>query len=71
VLTGRYGTGFALGLLAKDVRIAASVAAATDTDAPAIALTDGRWAKALGRIGPAADHSAAHRAWWDEDLNRD
>ena len=31
VLTGRYGTGFKLGLLAKDVRIAASVAAATST----------------------------------------
>ena len=70
VLTGRYGTGFALGLLAKDVRIAASVAAATGTDAPAIELTEERWAKALGRIGPAADHSTAHRAWWDEGLNR-
>jgi 3-hydroxyisobutyrate dehydrogenase len=70
VLTGSYATGFALGLLAKDVHIAASVAAATGTDAPAIALAGERMAKASGEMGPAADHSAAHRAWWEEDLRR-
>jgi 3-hydroxyisobutyrate dehydrogenase len=68
VLTGRYGTGFALGLMAKDVRIARSVAGAAEADAPAIALADERWAKALGRLGPAADHSGAHMAWWDDRL---
>ena len=66
VLTRRYGTGFALGLMAKDVHIARSVAAATETDAPAIALADERWAKALGRFGPVADQSRAHQAWWDD-----
>ena len=70
VLTGRYGTGFKLGLLAKDVRIAASVAAATGTDAPVVALTDERWAKALSQLGPEADQSAAHQAWWDDPLHR-
>jgi 3-hydroxyisobutyrate dehydrogenase len=70
VLTGRYGTGFKLGLLAKDVRIAASVAAATGTDAPVVELTDERWAKALSRLGPEADQSAAHQAWWDDPLHR-
>ena len=70
VLTGRYGTGFKLGLLAKDVRIAASVAAATGTDAPVLALTDERWAKALSRLGAEADQSAAHQAWWDDPLHR-
>ena len=69
VLTGRYGTGFALGLMAKDVHIARSVAAAAEADAPAIALADERWAKALGRLGPAADHSGAHQAWWDDRLD--
>ena len=69
-LTGRYGTGYRLGLLAKDVRIAASVAAATGTDAPVLALTDERWAKALSRLGPEADQSAAHQAWWDDPLHR-
>jgi 3-hydroxyisobutyrate dehydrogenase len=70
VLTGRYGTGFKLGLLAKDVRIAASVAAATGTDAPVVALTDERWAKALSRLGAETDQSAAHQAWWDDPLHR-
>jgi len=70
VLTGRYGTGFKLGLLAKDVRIAASVAAATGTDAPVVALTDERWAKALSQLGAETDQSAAHQAWWDDPLHR-
>jgi len=69
VLTGRYRTGFALGLLAKDVHIAASVAAAAGADVPVIALTDERYAKALSELGPAADQSAAHQAWWDDTLN--
>jgi 3-hydroxyisobutyrate dehydrogenase len=68
VLTGRYGTGFALGLLAKDVHIAASVAAAAGADAPVITLTDERYAKALSELGPATDQSAAHQAWWDDTL---
>jgi len=68
VLNGRYGTGFALGLLAKDVHIAASVAAAAGIDAPVVELVDERWAKALGELGPAADHTTAHQAWWDEPL---
>lgn len=68
VLTGRYGSGFALGLMAKDVRIARSVAAAAATDAPILALTDERWAKALSELGPAADQSMAHQAWWSDPL---
>jgi 3-hydroxyisobutyrate dehydrogenase len=68
VLTGRYGTGFALGLLAKDVRIAASVAAAAEVDAPVITLTDQRWSKALAQLGPQTDQSQAHQAWWDDSL---
>jgi 3-hydroxyisobutyrate dehydrogenase len=66
VLTGRYGSGFALGLMAKDVRIARSVAAAAEAGAPLIALADERWAEALGRLGPVADQSRAHQAWWDD-----
>jgi 3-hydroxyisobutyrate dehydrogenase len=69
VLTGRYGTGFALGLLAKDVHIAASVAAAADLDAPMVALVDERWAKALTELGAATDHTTAHRAWWQDTLH--
>jgi 3-hydroxyisobutyrate dehydrogenase len=68
VLTGRYGTGFAVGLLAKDVHIAASVVAAAGVDGPVVALVDERWAKAAGDLGPAADHTTAHKAWWADPL---
>jgi 3-hydroxyisobutyrate dehydrogenase len=69
-VTGRYWTGFQLGLLAKDVHIAASVADATGVEAPVVALTDERWARALAEVGPTADHSAAHQGWWDVDFKR-
>jgi len=64
VVTGAYATGFALGLMAKDVAIAQSIIAAVGADAPALALTGQRWAAALGELGPAADQSRAHQAWW-------
>ncbi len=69
VLTGRYGTGFALGLLAKDVRIALSVAAAAAWTPRRSRSTDERWAAALGELGPAADQSRAHQAWWADKLS--
>ncbi len=68
VVTGRYGTGFALGLLAKDVGIAASLAESVGVDAPALQLVRRRWAQALAGLGFAADHSEAHREWWPIDL---
>jgi 3-hydroxyisobutyrate dehydrogenase len=68
VITGRYATGFALGLLAKDVGIAASLAESVGVDAPACELVRRRWAQALDGLGFAADHSAAHRQWWPIDL---
>jgi 3-hydroxyisobutyrate dehydrogenase len=68
VLTGAYATGFALGLMAKDVRIAQSVIAAADADAPVLALAHERWAAALRELGPAADQSRAHQAWWADEL---
>jgi 3-hydroxyisobutyrate dehydrogenase len=68
VVTGRYGTGFALGLMAKDVGIAASLAEASGVDAPACRLVSRRWSEALEGLGPGADHSTAHRRWWTVDL---
>lgn len=63
VVTGRYGTGFALGLLAKDAGIAAALADAADVDAPACHLVADRWAAAAAGLGPTADHSEAHKQW--------
>ena len=52
VLTGTYGTGFALGLLAKDVGIAAALAAALEVDAPLADLVSSRLAEAAAGLGP-------------------
>ena len=65
VLTGRYGTNFALALLAKDVGIAAAIADSSHLDTPVLALINERWAQALDALGQGHDHSEAHKAWWD------
>jgi 3-hydroxyisobutyrate dehydrogenase len=70
VLTGEYATGFALGLLAKDVGIAASLAAAAEVDAPLLDLVSRRWAEAMADLGAAADHSEAHKHWWSARLDQ-
>jgi 3-hydroxyisobutyrate dehydrogenase len=69
VLTGRYGTGFALGLLAKDVTIAAGIADGSRVDAPLCELVQRRWTQAADALGFSVDHSMAHRDWWDVDLS--
>ena len=69
VVTGRYDTGFALGLLAKDVAIAAGIADGSSVEAPVCQLVQKRWAEAAQALGFAADHSLAHREWWDIDLS--
>lgn len=71
VITGRYGTGFALGLLAKDVGIAADLAESVGVAAPALELVRRRWAEAADGLGFAADHSEAHKQWWPTDLGAD
>jgi 3-hydroxyisobutyrate dehydrogenase len=71
VITGRYGTRFALGLLAKDVGIAADLAEAVGVDAPACQLIRRRWAEAAADLGFATDHSEAHKRWWPIDLRTD
>jgi 3-hydroxyisobutyrate dehydrogenase len=69
VVSGRYSTGFLLGLLAKDVSIARELAAAAEVDAPMSALVEQRWSEALDALGGNRDHSEAHQAWWDAQLS--
>jgi 3-hydroxyisobutyrate dehydrogenase len=71
VLNGAYATGFMLGLMAKDVRIAQSVIKAAAADAPVLALTDERWSAALRDLGQGADQSRAHQAWWTDKFAGD
>lgn len=63
VLTGKYATGFTLGLLTKDLAIAADLAAAVGADAPVCALLKARWAECCAAMGGAPDHTAAIRHW--------
>jgi 3-hydroxyisobutyrate dehydrogenase len=59
VITGRFATGFALGLLAKDVRIAADLGEDIALDLPLFRLARERFAFARDAEGPASDSSRA------------
>jgi 3-hydroxyisobutyrate dehydrogenase len=65
VVTGRYASNFALALLAKDVSIAASLAEASGLETPVLELVNARWRSAAEALPAGADHSEAHKAWWD------
>jgi 3-hydroxyisobutyrate dehydrogenase len=65
ILTGKFASGFSVGLLAKDVRIAAELAEAVGENAPLTALVRDRWAEARDKLGPARDNTEAFRAWFD------
>lgn len=59
VIPGRFATGFALGLLAKDVRIAADLGEQIALDLPVFRLVRERFALARATEGPASDSSRA------------
>ena len=67
VLEEKYATGFALGLLAKDVKIAADLAAEVKLAAPLTQLVSERWMQARDAVGYNADNTEAIKSW-DEDL---
>jgi 3-hydroxyisobutyrate dehydrogenase len=64
VVPGRYASGFALQLLAKDVSIAAALAAEAQLDAPVCQLVCERWVAARDALPAGTDHTEAHKAWW-------
>jgi len=70
VLGRKFSTGFALGLMAKDVRIAADLGEAVGLDAPVSRLIRARWAEARDRLGAARDTSEAILSW-KEDVPKD
>jgi len=63
VLSGAFGTGFALGLLAKDVGIAADLAEQIGMDAPVGQLIRDMWAEARDALGVDQDHTRAATHW--------
>lgn len=62
VITGRFATGFALGLLAKDVRIAADLGEDIALDLPLFRLARERFAFARDVEGAGSDSSRAFAA---------
>ncbi len=65
VITGRFATGFALGLLAKDVRIAADLGEDIALDLPMFRLARERFAMAREVEGATSDSSRAFVAIGD------
>ncbi|HEY6451951.1 MAG TPA: NAD(P)-dependent oxidoreductase [Steroidobacteraceae bacterium] len=63
VIGGKFASGFQLGLLAKDVRIAADLADELRLDAPLVHLVSERFASARDALGYARDHTEAIKAW--------
>ena len=66
VLPRTFATGFKLGLMAKDVAIAADLADALGADAPLSRNMMARWAAAAAALGPDADFTRAITLW-EED----
>lgn len=66
VIGGKHATGFAVGLLAKDVKIAAELGRELGKKAPVLDLVTERWAFARDKVGAAKDNTEAYRAWQDD-----
>jgi 3-hydroxyisobutyrate dehydrogenase len=63
VVGGKFASGFQLGLLAKDVRIAADLARDVKLDAPLVRLVSQRFDAASDTLGYTRDHTEAIKAW--------
>jgi 3-hydroxyisobutyrate dehydrogenase len=63
VLTKKFNTGFAVGLLAKDAAIAAELCKELGFDAPHIELASQRWTQARDALGAGEDNSKAISVW--------
>lgn len=65
VMTRRFGTGMAMGLIAKDVRIATNLARAIGARAPVADATHELWREAAQRYGYERDQAEVVRLWED------
>ncbi|MFL6799098.1 MAG: NAD(P)-dependent oxidoreductase [Xanthobacteraceae bacterium] len=63
VLSGHYASGFAVGLLAKDLGIAAELAQQIGVEAPVARMISELWRDARDAIGAEQDHSCAWKYW--------
>jgi 3-hydroxyisobutyrate dehydrogenase len=67
VISRQFASGFALGLLAKDVGIAAVLARAIDIDSPLIGLSSALLGEARDQVGFEKDHTLAYTFWEKRD----
>ena len=67
VISGAFASGFALGLLAKDVKIAADLASAIDVDSPLTRLSSALLGEARDKVGGEKDHTLAYTYWEKRD----
>jgi 3-hydroxyisobutyrate dehydrogenase len=58
ILSETYGSGFALGLMSKDIRIAADLAKSLELNLETLAETADAWDAAKHKLGPSEDHTA-------------
>ena len=65
VFTRTYGTGMAMGFIAKDVGIAASTAKSIGAFAPLAEKVSELWAAAADKLGPQLDQAEIARYWED------
>jgi 3-hydroxyisobutyrate dehydrogenase len=63
VISRQFASGFALGLLAKDVKIAADLAAAINVDSPLTRLSSALLGEARDHVGFGNDHTLAYTYW--------
>jgi 3-hydroxyisobutyrate dehydrogenase len=70
VISGTFATGFALGLLAKDVSIAVELARQMGIDAPLGRLVGALWSEARDVVGGEEDHSRAWAHWLQRTADR-
>jgi 3-hydroxyisobutyrate dehydrogenase len=72
VLTGTFNTGFALGLMTKDVKIASELADGIGVPSPIGHLVHDLLARAGEQIGPQQDHTRAFTCWeqWADATRR-
>jgi 3-hydroxyisobutyrate dehydrogenase len=67
VISGGFASGFALGLLAKDVKIAADLAHAIDVESPLTRLSASLLEEARDEVGFGRDHTLAYTFWERRD----
>ena len=70
VISGAFNSGFSLALMAKDLRIAADLAAHLGLGIPQIATVADLWEQAKGTLKTDADHTEIYRFLADIDANR-